>query len=220
MAQPSLIEAFEIRRGDVVALVGGGGKTTTMLCLGTEARTRGWAATLGTTTKVGVDQVSSPAEFVHGGIVAGKFTGASPDAFASRPDGIVVIEADGARGRPAKAPADHEPVIPTCATLVIAVIGADALGRVIADQCHRPLRVAAVVGCQPYERLTPIRASTLLVSERGGRKNVPASARFAVLITKVDDTNGELVAALIERLALVHTVCVIEGWKTQPHVDS
>ena len=218
MAQSSLIEAFEIRRGDVVALVGGGGKTTTMLSLGAEAVARGWSATLGTTTKVGLEQVLAPADFIHGGIVAGKFTGAPPEAFVPCRDGIVVIEADGARGRPAKAPADHEPVIPASATLVIAVIGADALGRVIADQCLRPLRVAAVVGCQPYERLTPIRAANLLLSTRGGRKNVPVEARFAVLITKVAQTNSELVVALGECMPSVQIVRVGAIEKIQPHV--
>lgn len=203
-----MIDGLGIRRGDVVALVGGGGKTTTMLALGAEAVLRRWPVALGTTTKVGLEQIPDPAAFVHGGIVGDKFTGADPASIAPLATGLVVIEADGARGRPAKAPADHEPVIPSASTLVVAVIGADALGRVIADQCHRPLRVAAVVGCQPYERLTPARAATLLTDDRGGRKGVGAPARFAVLITKVEPSNRGDAAALADLLTGTRVVMV------------
>jgi hypothetical protein len=213
--QAMLIDELGLRRGDVVALVGGGGKTSAMLQLGDEARARGWPVILGTTTKVGVAQIADPGTFRHGGIVDDKFTGANPDAFDARGDGVVVVEADGARGRPAKAPADHEPVIPATSTVVVCVIGADALGRVIADQCHRPLRVAAVVGCEPYERLTPERAARLLTSDRGGRKSVPGSARFVVVITKVSPANADLVAELIGGLTGVDVVTVA-AWEGPP----
>ena len=68
---------------------------------------------------------------------------------------------------------------------MLAVIGADSLNRVIEDVAHRPMLVAAVCGCGPYGRLTPGRAASLLTSERGSRKNVPATARFAVAITRI-----------------------------------
>lgn len=206
--EPSLIDALGVERGDVVALVGGGGKTTTMLTLGREAAARGWPVTLGTTTNVGVAQVPEPGNFLHGGIVGDKFTAAAADDVCPIVDGVVVIEADGARGRPAKAPADHEPVIPSATTLLVAVIGADALGRVIADQCHRPLRVAAVVGCRPYERLTPARAAALLTSHRGGRKGLPDGARFVVVVTKVNGSALDSVKELVTALGEVRVVVV------------
>ncbi len=208
MDEPSLIDALGIERGDVVALAGGGGKTTTMLTLGGEAEARGWPVTLGTTTHVGVAQVPETGTFLHGGIVGDKFTGAAAHDVCPISDGLVVIEADGARGHPAKAPADHEPVIPGATTLLVAVIGADALERVIADQCHRPLRVAAVVGCRPYERLTPERAATLLTSDRGGRKGMPDGARFAVVVTKVNESTLDSVNELVNLLGETRVVVV------------
>ena len=39
----------------------------------------------------------------------------------------VIIEADGSRRRPFKAPADYEPVVPSTTTTMVSVIGADAL---------------------------------------------------------------------------------------------
>jgi YqeC protein len=208
VAQPSLIDAFELKRGDVVALVGGGGKSSTMLALGRQANERNWSVRLGTTTKVGPRQVAAITDFIHGGEHNGKLTGAPQTAFAGLGVDLVVIEADGARTMPAKAPAGHEPVIPPNATIVISVIGADALDRVIEDQCHRPMRVAAVVGCRSYDRLTPERAAILVTSDRGGRKSVPMTARHAVLITKVTDINRALVDRLVAGLGGILTVTI------------
>ena len=62
----------------------------------------------------------------------------------------VVVEADGSRRLPFKAPAEFEPVIPSSSTLVISTIGADSLDQVISDCCHRPNLVADLAECMPY----------------------------------------------------------------------
>lgn len=51
---------------------------------------------------------------------------------------IWIIEADGAAGRPLKAHAAHEPVIPSCATEIIMMAGLDALGQTLKNVVHRP----------------------------------------------------------------------------------
>jgi len=132
---------------------------------------------------------------VWGGINDYKALGCDPDA-VGRWLGLadhVVVESDGARRNPFKAPRVFEPPVPQSTTVAIAVIGADALGRVIADRCHRPLRVAAVGECSPYERLSPVIAARVLTSDRGSRKNVPAAARFVVVINKVRPDDGAAV---------------------------
>ena len=83
---------------------------------------------------------------------------------------------------------------------MIAVFGADAIDRVIEDQCHRPLRVAAVVGCSPYERLNPKRASVLLLDKNGSKKNIESGVRFVIAITKVSSENQYLVDDLVKEL--------------------
>jgi molybdenum cofactor cytidylyltransferase len=123
----------------------------------------------------------------------------------------VVLEADGARRRNVKAPAPHEPVIPARTTHVIVVIGADALDRVIEDQAHRPMRVAAAAGCSPYDRLTADRAARLLTHpDLGGRKDVPTDAWFGVLISKVGPAEqrvaDDLAAILRSQAVPVHQV--------------
>ena len=67
-----------------------------------------------------------------------------PGQLLARPDvDFVLIEADGSRMRPIKAPAEHEPVIPPGATLVVPVMGIDALDLPLAEAAHRPESVAA-----------------------------------------------------------------------------
>ena len=122
------------------------------------------------------------------------------DAWFERID-HVIIEADGSRRRPFKAPADYEPIVPATSTVMISVIGADALGRVIADQCHRPLRVAALVGGRADVRLEPWMAATVILHERGAAKAVPVGAELAVAINKVDDGNAQLVDRLVDELS-------------------
>jgi probable selenium-dependent hydroxylase accessory protein YqeC len=50
----TLAEALDVGRGEVVAFVGGGGKTTALLRLVRELRLLGWRVLASTTTKVGL----------------------------------------------------------------------------------------------------------------------------------------------------------------------
>jgi probable selenium-dependent hydroxylase accessory protein YqeC len=100
---------------------------------------------------------------------------------------FVVVEADGSRMRPAKAPAPHEPVIPEETTLLVVVAGIDALAGPIAQTCHRPERVAALLGLSQDTHLDPLRLAELLCHPEAGIKGAPAGARIALLINKVED---------------------------------
>ena len=212
------VKNLEINEGEIVALVGGGCKSTLLSALG-ELHGRGTVLT--TTTKMGSDQVGGANLLIRPSkkelsIALGE---TSPLLIWDRVDGEkafgvdpslpeswlpeatrVIVEADGARRHPAKAPAPYEPVLPLGVTTVIAVIGADAIDRVIEDQCHRPLRVAAVVNCSPYERLTPQRAAVLLLDSNGSRKGLENGMRFVIAITKVSTKNQNIVNRLVEEL--------------------
>jgi len=198
-----LSSALGLGAHEHVALVGGGGKTTALFALGDQLA---GTVVLTTTTKMGRDRTDgrpvlfapsdddlvaaldhSPAVLAWGSDGGHKAVGVAPevcDHWFTIADNVVV-EADGSRHRPFKAPRPFEPVVPSTTTLLLACVGADALGRVIADQCQRPLRVAAVAGCSPYLRLTPERLATVLLSDRGSRKDCPKSARFAVMVNQV-----------------------------------
>ena len=201
-----------------VAIVGGGGKTTLMHALADQLagsvviscttkmghdQHRGRAVLLSPTTAEVVALCADAPVMVWEGIDGHKAIGVRPECCDEYFGAVdhVVVEADGSRGRPFKAPADHEPVVPLTTTVMVSVIGADALGRVIADQCHRPLRVAALAECTPYERLSSRAAAAVLLHERGALKALPAEARLAVVVTKVDERSAVYVEALVADLA-------------------
>ena len=61
---------------------------------------------------------------------------------------LILVEADGSKRLPVKAPAPHEPVIPPGTDLVVGVVGMDCLGRPMDDRTvHRPERFGAITGC-------------------------------------------------------------------------
>ncbi len=63
---------------------------------------------------------------------------------------LVLVEADGSRRLPLKAPAEYEPVVPAETALTVGVLGLDALGWPMDERTvHRPERFAAVTGCDP-----------------------------------------------------------------------
>lgn len=198
---------------ELVSFVGGGGKSTLLLALGRTLRARGYRVLLTTTTKVGAAQMAGESGFLSARQVAHKLVGPSPEEvdvhFRSGHHDAVLVEADGSRHHLVKAPAWYEPVVPAASTLVVAVMGADALDRVIEDVAHRPLRVAAAAGCSPYERLTPARAARLLSSEQGARRGVPATSRFVVALTRVGRAEQAGAQELAERLAGVGVVTLV-----------
>lgn len=200
----ALSDRLGIGARDVVSFVGAGGKTTTMFRVARELRAAGHSVIVTTSTKMAADQRTA-------GLVVGpssddpaKVTGPGLDWIdaVARNARIshVLIEADGARHHNVKAPGPFEPVVPRSTTLVVCLIGATALNRVIEDQAHRPLRVAAAAACSPYDRLTPERAARLLASDIGGRKGVPSGARFVVAITQLAADRVGAVADLRSQL--------------------
>lgn len=116
----------------------------------------------------------------------------------------ILVEADGSRTLPVKAPGPHEPVIPQSCTLLLPVIGLDAIGALIdADHVHRPDLVRLLLGLGEGEavRLTPAMAAQLLVDERGGAKALPPAARLLPLLNKADGAarraSGRVMASLL-----------------------
>jgi probable selenium-dependent hydroxylase accessory protein YqeC len=210
-----LLDALGMTADEVVALVGGGGKTTAMFRLAREVVDNGGSAITTTTTRIFGAQIAlapahvpaadatrervSAALAVHQHVLvigatdagSGKAEGVSLDLFrrlrAWFPDACLLNEADGSRMRPFKAPADYEPVIPAETTLVVPVVGADVFGKSLdADHVHRPELVSALSGAPPGTPITPAIVARVLAHPQGGRKGVPAGARVVVLINKVD----------------------------------
>ena len=185
-----------------VLIIGGGGKTTLMYNLAAHCARKGWRVLAATTTHImqppGGVWAQTDAElfrlwkcgsYAVAGTAAhgGKLT-APPQAQLERwmtLADIVLIEADGAKRMPCKAPAAHEPVLlPQCDT-VLAVAGLSALRHPLREVCFRA-ELAAELLCVPQDaQLTPELLANLLASEAGGRKAV-GDRSFYVVLNQVD----------------------------------
>ncbi len=216
----ALAERLDLGPRELVSIVGAGGKTTILHTLGSELAATGRPTFLTTTTRMARGQVSDPVVwsdraadiaagavagsplFVLSGDDAGKVVGLSPAAvnrlYAQVLSGYVIVEADGARSMSIKAPGRHEPVIPSASSLVVAVVGADALGERIADVAHRPDAMAALAGVTIDDIVTPQIAAATILHADGGLKAIPEMARAVVVMTKVGAADRRDVAAFAE----------------------
>jgi molybdenum cofactor cytidylyltransferase len=206
-----LCDRFGIGAHELVSIVGAGGKTTILIELGRELASRGGRVILTTTTKIATDQVVEPtcwsadptdveAALLPGtplmvvtGHVQGKVIGPEPDAvdrmYSATSADHVLVEADGARSRSIKAPADHEPAIAGLSSTVIVVVGIDAIGRPLHTVAHRPDRIAALIGLGNDDIVSVEDTATILLHPAGGLKRIPETARVVMAITKVNQEN-------------------------------
>ncbi len=97
----------------------------------------------------------------------------------------VLVEADGAAGLPLKAPAAWEPVVPPCASLVVAVAGLDAQGAALdAKHVHRPELLADLLDLELGDAIPP--AALLRACVVGYEDRTPMQAGFLVFLNKAD----------------------------------
>ncbi|MDE2903711.1 MAG: selenium cofactor biosynthesis protein YqeC [Chloroflexota bacterium] len=212
---PSCALADVVRPGDIAAIVGAGGKTTTMFALAKALAKRGLRVVTTKSTNIHrpsmgrspklvvVPHERWPLELppllaehpvvtvVTAAPTPRRFDGIPPDLApdllrASSAD-VLIVEADGARRRLLKAPAVHEPAMPAGATLVIPVACLAAVGRQLAERhVHRPELAAEILGVDLQTPLTIDHVLRLLLDSRAGRKAAPPTARLWPVVTAVD----------------------------------
>jgi molybdenum cofactor cytidylyltransferase len=211
----NLYHALRLTHRDEVAFVGAGGKTTAMFCLANEIVESGGRVITTTTTRLGLDQLSlapvhvttieelqvalqtSPHVLLTGEIdrTQPKLLGVSQSLISnlqSLTSNIqlptsILVEADGSKQLPFKAPADHEPVIPDFVTHVVVVVGIDAVGKPLtAEYVHRPEIIAGLAESRVGTIINSEIIAKVLTHPQGGMKNVPSNVRVSVLINKVE----------------------------------
>ena len=180
-----------------MSLVGGGGKTTAMFRLAEELVAQQRRVVTTTTTRIFAAQIklapfhilasdreqtlrdlrAALKEHPHVLVIGaaneeGKAFGVEPslvdEMIGLDEVDVVIVEADGSRMRPFKAPGEHEPVVPASTTLLVPVVGIDALGVPLDEEhVHRPERAAALAGASLGASVEPeIIARVLATPER------------------------------------------------------
>lgn len=100
------------------------------------------------------------------------------------PEALVLVEADGARHRLLKAPAEYEPQIPESTTHLAVVAAADVVGKPLApDVVHRPEHMAALLGVNEGTTLTPHLVAEALAHPDCGLKGIPAGPCAILILT-------------------------------------
>lgn len=97
----------------------------------------------------------------------------------------IVIEADGSRRLPIKAPAEHEPVIPDWIEQVVVVAGLSAIGQPLTHEwVHRPEIFARLSGLTLGDTVTPEALVAVLGNRFGGLKGIPEHAKRILLLNQ------------------------------------
>jgi probable selenium-dependent hydroxylase accessory protein YqeC len=215
----TLVERLGLGDRELVSLVGGGGKSTLLFGLGEELAGARRRVVLTTTTKMGRFQVIDSPNFCESLAEVGdalgkpgpvvlmtggdnhKVTGPAPDdvdELFRRPDvDFVIVEADGAHGKPLKAPAGHEPVVAGLTTTLVIAMGIDAVGRRLDDAAHRVEQAMHFSGRPADHVLTPEDCARIIAHESGALRVTPAGARVVVALTKVRNEGEQ---AAVERI--------------------
>lgn len=205
----SLCEAFEIAPGreKILSVVGAGGKTTTCYRLAKELAALGqkvivtttthmwkpaedfaeWSAEYGYTSADDLAERLTQKRVLTVGVSCenGKIRGIPSEGYGvlCRLADVLIVEADGAKGKEIKVPEAHEPVIFPGTDLVIGVLGYPAVGQTIEQAGFRPEMLAAFLGKQKEEKIDWEDLLRIAGSREGLQKGV--ERRFTVLINRI-----------------------------------
>jgi probable selenium-dependent hydroxylase accessory protein YqeC len=231
----SLRHSLRLKKGGVISLVGAGGKTTLMFRLARELSGQGDAVLTTTTTKIYMPaRQQSSAVIVaecakevlqqvrmhlkhHRHISAGSRILHFQDKLKGFPSSVIddiwqsgifrwiIVEADGAAGRPVKAPATHEPVVPKCTKWVVGMVGLEAVGKPInARWVFRPQLVSQITGLAGNAILTESAIVDLFIDQNGILKDAPAGAIRLAFLNQADsreqlESGREIAQALVRQ---------------------
>jgi molybdenum cofactor cytidylyltransferase len=238
-----LREVLGVRRGDVVSFVGAGGKTSALVRLGQELATDGWRVLATTTTRISETELSlfpftqrwNPKLlrgsrelealldthrfiFLYKGIQDEKAVGISGKMVSRLVDemnaDVLLVEADGSRRLPLKAPYDHEPALPVDSTLVVPIAGLEILGQPLnQDFVYNPQGIIDRYGFPYGGIIQPAWIAQVVRDEELGLKKTPPTARVIALLNQSPQAGlirarGRRAAQMILRNPRVDSVAI------------
>ncbi len=233
-----MIDRLHLPQRGVISLVGAGGKTSLMFCLAKEIAGSGKTVLTTTTTKIFMPEPEqSCVTIVENSVenllkeskpflgryahlsagreqdpTTGKLKGFDPGQIGQIwKAGLfdwIIVEADGARRKPIKATASHEPVVPNVTTHLILVTGLDSVGKKLNDSnVHRADIFSHNTGLEPGQSINEqaIFTSIALETKKAAAQCHPVFT--AVFLNKADFpdriASGEKIAELLKENQMV-----------------
>jgi len=212
----SFCRGLALGKNGVISLVGAGGKTSLMFRLAHEFSASGDTVLTTTTTKIyppagqskclivsdspsdilnrarklltHTPHISAAARYVS---EHGKLMGFPPETIdlflKSNLFRWIIVEADGAAGRPLKAPAPHEPVVPDCTNWVIGIVGLSAMGKPLDEHTvFRPELVSKITGLAEGKKIMEKAICDLLLHRQGIFQGTPMGAKKIAYLNQAD----------------------------------
>jgi probable selenium-dependent hydroxylase accessory protein YqeC len=236
------------RPGRVYTLVGAGGKSTGMRKIADFISRRGLRARMTTTTRIGVQEFSAypvatahdeaelarcimaaePSMVISGGVSndGQKHAGLAPariERLVIPDDVVLLVEGDGSRRKPMKAPTAREPVIPANTSVVFALMGASAFDEEVdAGRCYNPEGVLALLG-QAHAVFDAPALALLAADARGCRKGVAPGMGFHIVVNQGDLEQKQAAArALLRELRRAHAIAgtLLSWWNERVYETS
>ncbi len=212
-----------IKKPSLISFIGAGGKTTTMFNLATQYKKLNKKVLITTTTKIMfpteangcetyiLDASNNPLllnKIKNGTITClgkkpnftkKKIIGIEPEyinkIFAQKIFDSILVEADGAKQKPIKAPANYEPVIPQTATTVFGVIGMDSIGAAIEEKnVHRAEIFCQITDSKIGDIIDEKIIIKLILSKKGLFTKTPNLCQKILLINKAHNENKTIQA--------------------------
>lgn len=219
---------MSLQQKELISIVGGGGKTTTMFKLANELVKNNKKVLIGTTTAImkpsdGTydkliisqnenDFTNIPDRSIT--VIAGEYCKDKNKLFGANKDFVdvlykldifdyIIIEADGAKRKPIKAAADHEPIIPSLTTKTIGIIGMDSLNtKLYEENVHRAEIFAQVTNSKIGDIINEDIIYRLIISKSGLFKGSSNKSEKYVILNKVEISERKSIAENIRERVL------------------
>ena len=207
----SLSQALRVSSSPCIALIGSGGKTTAMFQVARElpqpvivtatSHLGTWQTGLAdrhiitdaSNAPDGLERELNGVILITGGIDGDRTRPIHADLlnwlyqFCGYHAIPLLIEADGSRGKPLKAWAEHEPPIPPFVDLVVQVVGLSGLAEpLIEEYVHRADIFSHLSGLDLEQMITPEALVQVLVHREGAARRFPPQARKIALLNQAD----------------------------------
>jgi len=213
-----LISAFNVTKGDLVSVVGSGGKTTLITELARQLTSMGLKVLSTSTTNAQKPTPHQTEKLLiaeeepdllaairnhfrtcrHLTVVGqylrkDKLKGLDPESvctlYGHHLADVILVHADGARKKSFKAPREDEPILPPCSTHCIIVVGSDIIGKALNEEnVHRPERVTELTSLQPGQPITPETVAQVINHPRAYFRKVPPGCQLILYLSKVRDS--------------------------------